>query len=484
MALHIAILPTPGIGHLIPLAEFARKLYRRHQISSTFIIPTDQDAPFSPRQQTLLATLPPPINHLLLPAVNLHDLPPDVRAETRIALTVARSLPSIRAAFKSLLSSSSPIAAVVVDLFGTDAFEIAREFQLPPYIFFPSTATCLSLFLHLLELHRTTPSEYRDSPEPFRLPGCTPISGEDLVDPLQDRSNSAYQWILHYCRRYPLAEGIIVNTCTQLEPGPIKALQLQIPNLENPNPKIYPIGPLTHSAAISNQMTGPSSSSIILQWLNQQPIGSVLYVSFGSGGSLRHEQLIELALGLELSEQRFLMVVRCPSDKSASAGYFSTDDSSDPLSYLPDGFLDRTAGRGLAVPFWAPQVEILEHRCTGGFLTHCGWNSTLESVVSGVPLLLWPLFAEQRMNAVMLHEELKVGVRVLSESGGGGAVVGREAVARAVRDLMGGDIGDRNRSRIRDLKIGAAAAIGEGGASAQAFDQLAERWKEEGARRK
>jgi hydroquinone glucosyltransferase len=127
--------------------------------------------------------------------------------------------------------------------------------------------------------------------------------------------------------------------------------------------------------------------------------GSVLYVYFGSGGTLSTEQTTELAAGLEASEQKFLWVVHFPSDKDRSAGYFGTSSAEhgndDPLSYLPEGFVERTSGTGLAVPLWAPQVEILNQPAVGGFLSHCGWNSTLESAAAGVPMVAWPLFADQ-----------------------------------------------------------------------------------------
>jgi hydroquinone glucosyltransferase len=133
-------------------------------------------------------------------------------------------------------------------------------------------------------------------------------------------------------------------------------------------------------------------------------------VSFGSGGTLSQEQIVELALGLELSNHKFLWVVRAPSN-SANAAYLSAQNDVDPLQFLPSGFLERTKEKGLVIPSWAPQIQILSHNSVGGFLTHCGWNSILESVVHGVPLITWPLFAEQKMNAVMLSEGIEVGLR-------------------------------------------------------------------------
>ncbi|MQL05516.1 hypothetical protein EI015_25930, partial [Escherichia coli] len=134
------------------------------------------------------------------------------------------------------------------------------------------------------------------------------------------------------------------------------------------------------------------------------------------------------------------------------------------------GFLDRTKGQGLVVPSWAPQIEVLGHGSTGGFLSHCGWNSTLESVVHGMPMIAWPLFAEQRMNALMLTEVLKVAVRpkVDDESG----IIKREEIAEVIKRIMEGDEGLDIRKRIKDLSDAAGVAVSEHGSSHRALSSL------------
>ncbi|XP_051143738.1 hydroquinone glucosyltransferase-like [Andrographis paniculata] len=461
---HIAVLSSPGMGHLIPLVEFSKRLLHRHRIATTFIIPTD--GPLSSAETTFLSALPLSIAAVLLPAVDLHDLPADVKIETRISLTMIRSLPSIRNAIKSL-HHRRRLSAFVADLFGTDAFAVAAEFGIPRYIFFASTAMALLLFLLTPELEKTVSGEFWEAPEKFRLPGCVPVHGRDLVDPLQDRKNDAYKWFVHLTKNYRLPEGIILNTFKEMEPGAIEALQKK----EIGNPTIYPVGPLIRTGSNPNP---DSETRQCLKWLDRQPSGSVLYVSFGSGGTLSHDQTIELAVGLEMSEQRFLWVIKCPDSKPS---YFNVKNSDDPLAYLPEGFLDRTAGRGLVVPGWVPQEEILARESTGGFLTHCGWNSTLESVVNGVPMIAWPLYAEQRMNAVMLQEDRRVALRSPEKKLGENRnfVVGRLEIAEVVKELM--VEGKEIRDRIRKLQVAGAEAIGENGESAKTLEALAEMWK-------
>jgi len=172
-------MPTQGMGHLIPLAEFAKRLILTHNFSATFLVPTDPGR-LPAAQKSYLDSLPAGINYVLLPPVNFDDLPDDVGAETRISLAVVCSLPSLRDALKSLVSGFR-VVALVVDLFGTDAFDVAAEFNVSPYIFYPSTAMALSLFLHLPKLDESVSCEYRDLPEPVRIPGCIPVHGKDLL---------------------------------------------------------------------------------------------------------------------------------------------------------------------------------------------------------------------------------------------------------------------------------------------------------------
>ena len=458
---HIAILPSPGMGHLIPLIELAKRLVTHHGFSVTFIIPNDNSS--QKGQKAALQSLPSCIDSVLLPPVSFEDMPPETKIETVISLTVVRSLPHIRSSLESLVSKTR-VKALVVDLFGTDAFEVAAEFAVAPYIFFPSTAMCLSLFLFLPKLDETVACEFRDMKEPVAIPGCVPVPGSDLLDPVQDRTNDAYKWVLHHSKRYPLAEGIMVNSFTELEAGPVKYLQ----SIEPGKPPVYPVGPL-----IKKESEVGSGENECMEWLDEQPLGSVLFVSFGSGGTLSNEQIAELALGLETSEQRFLWVVRTPNN-IANASYFTVHSQNDPLDFLPEGFLSRTKGRAHLVPYWAPQAQILRHPSTGGFLSHCGWNSSLESVVCGVPMIAWPLYAEQKMNAITLSDDLNVALRPKAGKNG---LIGRDEIAKIVKGLMEGEEGKVVRSRMKDLKDAAAKVLDRDGSSTKALSSLAQKWK-------
>ncbi|GAB2271793.1 hypothetical protein Dimus_006624 [Dionaea muscipula] len=467
---HIVIVPSPGMGHLIPLVELAKLLLSRHGFFTTFLVPTIGEHPKA--QISILEALPDNINYILLPLVDFSDLPSDVKAEIKIGLAPARSTPWIRGELSSL-TTRTRVAAFVTDPFGMHCFDVAEEFGIPPYLYFTATATLLMFCCHLPDLDTKISCEYRDHPDPITLPGCAPILGKDLLDPVQDRKDPAYQFILQMssmARARP--EGIMVNSFIDLEPGPFQAFQEEEPGL----PPVYPVGPMIRSWSGADD--GQSQQHYCLRWLDDQPQGSVLFVSFGSGGTLSLNQLNELALGLESSEQRFLWVVRSPNEKSSSATFFSVQSEEDPFGFLPEGFVERTKGRGLVVASWAPQIKVLSHEATGGFLTHCGWNSTLESITHGVPLIAWPLYAEQKMNAVMLNEQIKVALRPKAADDHENGFVRREEIARVVKELMeGNEEGKGIRHRVKELSHAAKKALSDQGTSTKALHQLALKWK-------
>jgi UDP:flavonoid glycosyltransferase YjiC (YdhE family) len=173
-----------------------------------------------------------------------------------------------------------------------------------------------------------------------------------------------------------------------------------------------------------------------------------------------------MAEGLERSGHRFLWVLRAPP------GYAGKPDAA--LSLLPEGFLARTADRGLVVAAssWVPQVEVLRHASTGAFLSHCGWNSTMEAMGASVPMVCWPLVAEQWMNKVYIVEELKVGVEVRGYKRGG--LVTATDMDATVRQIMDMEPECRRavEERLAEMKESTAAAWKEGGSSRTAFAEF------------
>lgn len=466
MKAHVAVLPSPGMGHVIPLFELAQRLVTHHGFRVAFLnITTEASA----AQNQLLHSpnLPPDLHVIDLPPVDIsalvtHDTP----VLTRLSLNVRESLRCLNSLLQQLTPNPQ---ALVIDLFCTQAFDVCNHLSIPTFTFFTASSHLLAFSLLLPKLDRDVEGEFVDLPEPVQVPGCAPIRIPDLLDQVRNRKIDEYKWYLYHLSRIPMAAGIFLNTWEDLEPVTLRALTHHPFYQQIPTPPIYPVGPLIKE---TEPLTETGAECVA--WLDKQPPESVLYVSLGSGGTVSGEQVRELAWGLELSQQRFIWVVRAPSDASASASFFNVGgDVNDPRSYLPEGFVERTGEKGMVVASWAPQIAILRHASTGGFLSHCGWNSTLESVAHGVPMIAWPLYAEQRMNATMLVEEVGVGVR----AGEGAGVIGRKEIERVVRMTIEGEEGRRMRRRARELKEIASKTLDFGGASCQSLASLANQWK-------
>ncbi|KAF5182455.1 Udp-glycosyltransferase 72b1 [Thalictrum thalictroides] len=468
---HVTLLAIPGIGHLTPILELAKHIVAFGSIDVSLLV-LNTDA--SPAQSQLLTStiLPKGLEIVDIPSVDIAcfvDEQTDV--VTRISVIVRESLPHIES---SIIKTARP-TILVLDFFGTAALDIMVDnLCIQKYIFFPSTAACLAFVMYLPTLDQQVDGEFIHLSEPIQVPGCTPIHIDDLVNPVQARYVDEYKWFLYHASRFPMAHGILINTCQDLEPISLSALT-ENPILQQiPMPPVYPVGPLIHMDKPMVQ-----SKNECMTWLDNQPNDSVLFVSFGSSGTLSAEQVTELAWGLELSQQRFIWVVRKPSSTETTSGTFFTvggGEQSNPCDYLPDGFMSRTKDVGFVVPSWAPQVDILAHKSTGGFLSHCGWNSTLESVLYGVPIIAWPLYAEQKMNATLLVEELGVAVKPKVEKGE--KVVRREEIARAVRLVMKGkEVQNAMRERVEEMKRSCLIALDEGGSSYNSLSQVIEKWK-------
>ncbi|XP_060169707.1 zeatin O-glucosyltransferase-like [Lycium barbarum] len=192
-----------------------------------------------------------------------------------------------------------------------------------------------------------------------------------------------------------------------------------------------------------------------LEWLDKQPVNSVIFVSFGSTTSLSEEEIKELAFGLEQSQQQFIWVLR-DADKG---DIFSGDVRK---CQLPEGYEERVLERGLVMRDWAPQLEILGHVSTGGFMSHCGWNSCMESISMGVPIAAWPMHSDQPRNALMITEGLKIGISV-REWEKRNEVVNAETVEKAVRTLMMSPEGEEMKKRAVELKEAVKLSVMEGG---------------------
>ncbi|GLJ47385.1 hypothetical protein SUGI_1000190 [Cryptomeria japonica] len=444
---HIAIFSlTRGMGHFLPLAEFVKRLSKFHGYSITLIISKWMWTSQQPALLERLASSAPDIRITEIPHITEDEDEQNLKITTQISNFMLKAKPHIEDVLRSL-RSSSPVSAFVTDLFCTELLEVTAKLKMPSYIFVPSSAAFVCFMLHLPKLVSEIKISFKDADFEVEIPGLPPIPAKDLINSVQDRSDSAFKWIIQHASHCREATGILINTFAELEEEAMETLSTPA------TPPIYPIGPLMFTDS------DVPDESRYLKWLDEQPPLSVLFVAFGSGGVFSREQITDLAIGLEASGHRFLWVLR--GHKSGDSSSLETDIS----QLLPEGFEIRTSDRGLVLLNWAPQIPVLSHPSTGGFLSHCGWNSTLESVSHGVPMIAWPLYAEQKMNRVILVKQIQVAVGLRIESNG---FVRREEVDRAVRELMEGEEGRKAREKMKELKSKAKIALMEGGSTMKA----------------
>ncbi|KAI3972992.1 hypothetical protein MKX01_019650 [Papaver californicum] len=259
-------------------------------------------------------------------------------------------------------------------------------------------------------------------------------------------------------------DGMLCNSIEEIEGVGLEALR----NLIGSKP-IWTVGPLLPSfllqgnknsvSVVSHSRTGKEfgiSPESCIEWLNLHKPSSVLYISFGSESAISASNMKELALGLEKSGKSFIWILRPPSEFDIKSE-FKTE-------WLPEGFVERTSGsnKGLLVKKWAPQLEILSHKSTGAFLSHCGWNSVLESLSQGVPIIGWPMGAEQAFNSKMMGEEM--GVSVQLANGNEGQVLSDD-VQKVIEEVMNSSKGKEMRKKATMIaeKITAAMREDEGG---------------------
>ncbi|XP_077253891.1 malvidin galactosylase UGT88C3-like [Tasmannia lanceolata] len=467
MKVRLVLLPSPGTGHMTPMVELAKRLVQHNSFSVTLLTmvhPLHSSSSSSSSTASYIESVAGlDITFIELPHV---DLPFD---RTKIGMShmylfIEKHKPHIKNAITQLQSSSpsTPIHALVLDFFMTSMFDVAEDLGIPGYIYFASGAPLLALMLYLPTLDAKITGHYKDLQEEVEIPGFPPLPPLVLPRPMLIRDDG-YQGFISYAQRFPEAKGIIVNTFTELDSTVLEAINEGRCLPDHPTPPIYPVGPL-----IGVKENPETSSNACIEWLNKQPLASVVFLCFGSMGALPAAQVKEIALGLEQSGCRFLWALRFRSGEG-----FSMPSDANLDEILPEGFLDRTVERGLVWPSWAPQTEILVHPAVGGFVSHCGWNSFLESLWCGVPVLAWPLYAEQRLNAFLLVKELGLAVELRLDYKGEGLVKGEE-VERGVRCLMGEcEEGMKVRKRVKEFSEIGKGAVEEGGSSFATFKRLA-----------
>ncbi|XP_048420716.1 UDP-glycosyltransferase 71K2-like [Pyrus x bretschneideri] len=457
----LVFIPSPGAGHLVSTLQFTKRLIDRDDRVSITILAIQSSFPTTLSSYAKsIAASEPRIRFIDVPQPQ--DRPPQEMYKSPakfFSLYIESHVPSVKKIITNLVSSSANssdsirVAALVVDFFCVSMIDVAKELNIPSYLFLTSNAGYLAFMLHLPIVHEKNQIAVEESDPEWSIPGIVhPVPPRVLPVALTEGSRSAY---IKLASRFRETRGIIVNTFVELETHAITLF-----STNDGIPPVFPVGPvidLDDGQAHSN--LDQAQRDRIINWLDDQPQKSVVFLCFGSMGSFRAEQVKEIALGLEQSGQRFLWSLRMPSPKGTVPS-----DCSNLEEVLPDGFLERTNGKKGLICGWAPQVEVLAHSATGGFLSHCGWNSILESLWHGVPIATWPMYAEQQLNAFRMVRELGMALEMrLDYKRGSADVVGADEIERAVVGVMEKD--SEVRKKLEEMGKMARKAVKDGGSS-------------------
>ncbi|KAL6594974.1 hypothetical protein ACP70R_048077 [Stipagrostis hirtigluma subsp. patula] len=444
----VLLFPLPFQGHLNPMLQLAAALHSRASLGVT-VFHAAFNAP-DPAAH--------PAGYRFVPVgdgVPSSDLLPTGK-DPDIAGVLLRINERLQAPFKerlreALAKEGEPPACLLVDSNLRGMQMVAEELGVPTLVLRTGAAACLVAYMAFPELcdkGLLPPPSQDQAVLEMPLNELPPLRLGDVVF----STTSAYPTLLR-CLRCLVesgrhSSGVIVNTIQDFENSELRKIArcLGVP--------IYAVGPL-HKVSSGTESSLLAQDRTCLEWLDKQDVGSVLYVSFGSVASMDGNELLEAAWGLANSLSPFLWVIRPNSGQSSRQ-----------LS-LPDGFEEETRGRGMVVT-WAPQQDVLGHRAIGGFWTHNGWNSTLESICEGVPMICRPQFADQMINARYVQDVWKIGFKLEGK-------LERRKVQKAVSLLLCDEEGREMRQRANVLKDKAVRCIEKGGTSNVALDLLLER---------
>nr|QOI79385.1 UDP-glycosyltransferase [Rheum palmatum] len=453
----LVFLPAPAPGHLVSTVEFSKRLIARDaRLTVTILVIS---SPFSRGAQTNPS---PGIRYVTLPQVDVPQHLMKDSIEHTISVYIASHAPHVRDAVAALQTESTVhVAGLFLDMFCTPMIDVANELGLPSYVFFCSSAGFLGLLLHL-PVH--SQPRFDETGLDVLIPSFqNPVPTRVL--PRFGFNELGYKSFMDHAKRFGETKGIIINTYAELEPYALKSLL----DAYDTAP-VYAVGPVLDLRSQVHMPCDAAERARIMGWLDKQPDSSVVFLCFGSGGSFSEHQIREISKGLSQSGQRFLWSVRKPPTGGLVKPTEYTE--TELRSVLGDEFwslLDE--GERGVVCGWAPQVEVLGHKSVGAFVSHCGWNSTLESLWFGKPMVTWPLYAEQQMNAFELVKELGIAVELtLDYRLHSSEVVEAREVERAVRRVM--DENNPVRYKVKEMAEVCRATLVEGGSSFVCVDRL------------
>ncbi|CAI8597294.1 unnamed protein product [Vicia faba] len=443
----LVLMPSPFQGHITPLLQLANILYSKGFsitiVHTLFNSPDPSSYPhftFHPLHGALSETDASKVD-----AVHLTDI---------INIRCVQPLKEFLATFLSSSQDgddhdgSVPVSCFIADaaLYFTQG--VCDEFRIPRLVLRTGGASSFLIFASFPLLKEKGYFPVQESRLEEAVVDLPPLKVKDLPVFQSKEPEAFYKLVCRFIDECKKSSGIIWNTYEELESSAITKLRQDF------SVPIYPIGPFhkySLPGSTSTSLLTPDQSCIA--WLDKQEHKSVVYVSFGSIVSICEAEFLEIAWGLANSNQPFLWAIRP-----------GTIRDSEWLEPLPNDFLENLGGRGYIVK-WAPQEQVLKHPAVGAFWTHNGWNSTLESVCEGVPMICMPSFGDQKINAKYASDVWKVGLQLESK-------LKRGEIEKIIRKLMLGDEANEIRQNVMNLKEKANVCLKEGGSSYCFLDSL------------
>ncbi|GAB4854783.1 hypothetical protein Ancab_023368 [Ancistrocladus abbreviatus] len=460
---HVLLFPFMSKGHTIPLLHLTRLLLRHRPQSIITIFTTPSNKPFilNSLSDLLVSTFNISIIELPFPQ-DVPDVPNGIESTDKLPsislflpfATATKLLqPHFETALKNLPKQHG-FTFLVSDGFLYWTQQSASKFNIPRLAFTGMSNYAAALSRIVVQTGLFSGPESDDTP--FEIPDFPwiKLTRNDFDYPFNQRDprGAHLDFIMEVGMAMIMSCGTLVNSFYELEPRFFDYMNT------NFGPKAYCIGPLC--LAEKAKFEAPQKPTWIA-WLDKklEQGKAVMYIAFGTQAEISNEQLREITIGLEKSGVEFLWVIREKIGQEE----------------IIDGFERRVVkneGRGLVVREWVEQRWILGHESVKGFLSHCGWNSVMESICAKVPILAWPMMADQHLNARMVVEEIRVGLRVVTSNGSVKGFVKWEGLEKVVKELMEGDLGKEVREKVKKVGEMASKAIQDGGSSHRTLDLL------------
>jgi len=434
--LHIVMFPWLAFGHMIPNLELAKLIAQKgHHVS---FVSTPRNIERLPKVSQNLATL---INFVKLPLPKVQNLPENAEATTDVPYDVVQYLKKAYDALEEPFTrflESSKADWLFYDFAPFWAASVASKLGIKSAFYSIWTPPLLGFIgppasLMGNDSDRQNPEDFTVPPPWVPFPTTVAFRYFEImriVDSLSDQNDSGFSDKYRLGASIQNCDIVLVRGCTEFEPEWFHLL-------ENINQKlVLPVGQLPSTAPVGSEDS--DTWRWMKGWLDKQARGSVVYVAFGSEAKPTQDEVTAIALGLEKSELSFLWVLR------VQRGPCDPD-----VLRLPEGFEERTKGRGVVCTSWAPQLKILEHVAVGGFLSHSGWTSVVEAVQNQKPLILLTFLADQGINARVL-EEKKMGYSVPRDERDGS--FSSDSVADSLKLVVVEEGGKIYRERIKEMK--------------------------------